>query len=534
MLSVYRNSLGRLLRTRSLHNENPHRVRVRECVVLPGSALGALAGTTTVAQSFVAHHDDLSAVSVRFGTYQRLNTKDIIFRLYDLEGPKEPVAEVMVNAAELDDNEFHDFRFQAIPASKGRTYRFTLASPDSTTRDAVTVYRVLREESFRDGLLELSTTGTVDPQGGSLDCIPRCTPIHWPLENLQRIIIGMANVCNLRCVHCLNRTPHSGVVLLPERIRKQVRDHALRGHLRKVALGYNDDALFVEKTFGGVIEYVESLDVPWRFDTNGNTMDEVLARRLLKTRLDYVNFSLDAAQQTTYERIRKRGIPLKQVLDNIRLLCRIKGEVGASNLVVSISFVLMKSNIRELFQAIDIAKDIGVDQVIGRHLTVMTDNLEAESLYNCREYYNSIRRDVLAYGRSQGVSVGLPPQFPSSGRERSGHRFCEIPWEGMTIMSNGDVLACCIQAMRMGNLHKQTLEDVWNGELFQGLRSLVNSDNPPAACTACPLVPRNLYNNPNAFFLNRVLRNLKPFQEELEERRGRQESGKRRENSSNR
>ena len=94
----------------------------------------------------------------------------------------------------------------------------------------------------------------------------------------------------------------------------------------------------------------------------------------------------------------------------------------------------------------------------------------------------------------------------------------------MTIMPNGDVLSCCMQTMRMGNLHEQTLEEVWNGELFQGLRSLVNSDNPPAACKACPLVPRNLYNNPDAFFFNRARRNLKPFQEELEERRGRQES----------
>ena len=137
MLSACRNSLGRLLRPRSLRNERLHRVRVQECVVLPGLALGALAGTTRVEQSFVANHDHLSAVSVRFGTYQRRNTKDIIFRLYDVEGREEPEAQVVVNAAELDDNEFHDFRFQAIPASKGRTYRFTLASPDSTSRDAV-------------------------------------------------------------------------------------------------------------------------------------------------------------------------------------------------------------------------------------------------------------------------------------------------------------------------------------------------------------------------------------------------------------
>jgi radical SAM protein with 4Fe4S-binding SPASM domain len=56
------------------------------------------------------------------------------------------------------------------------------------------------------------------------------------------------------------------------------------------------------------------------------------------------------------------------------------------------------------------------------------------------------------------------------------------------VLGNGDVLACCVPGLKMGNLHENTMEEIWNGPRYQELRRSVNSANPPPSCKTCPII----------------------------------------------
>ena len=116
-----------------------------------------LIGGRVHAQSFEATEDHLSAVAVRFGTYARLNTQEIVFRLFDERALEAPLREVSVNASLARDGAFHAFRFAPVEESKGRRFRFSLQSPSSIEGDAVTLWWELRapepsEVRHEDGL----------------------------------------------------------------------------------------------------------------------------------------------------------------------------------------------------------------------------------------------------------------------------------------------------------------------------------------------------------------------------------------------
>lgn len=68
------------------------------------------------------------------------------------------------------------------------------------------------------------------------------------------------------------------------------------------------------------------------------------------------------------------------------------------------------------------------------------------------------------------------------------------------MLGNGDVLACCVPGLKMGNLHENTMEEIWNGPRYQELRWSVNSPNPPPSCRTCPFV-RDI-NDPDSYLIH--------------------------------
>lgn len=48
---------------------------------------------------------------------------------------------------------------------------------------------------------------------------------------------------------------------------------------------------------------------------------------------------------------------------------------------------------------------------------------------------------------------------------------CHYPWSSMYVSPNGDVKHCCnTNLTKLGNLLEQTVEEIWNGEVYQTVR----------------------------------------------------------------
>lgn len=94
-----------------------------------------------------------------------------------------------------------------------------------------------------------------------------------------------------------------------------------------------------------------------------------------------------------------------------------------------------------------------------------------------------------------------PPPLPSLWRRicrafAPGTRYsCQKPWTDLNNFSvDGRFDVCCIATgpsqsrYQLGNLHKHTFQQIWNGPTAREFRRTVNSDNPLPPCVRCPML----------------------------------------------
>lgn len=84
------------------------------------------------------------------------------------------------------------------------------------------------------------------------------------------------------------------------------------------------------------------------------------------------------------------------------------------------------------------------------------------------------------------VQIGGKPAQPA------GYNVCPYPWTSLVIASNGDVVTCCRDLDHktvLGNLLRQSLAEIWNGEPARAIRTALLNKEPHkiAACQGCDL-----------------------------------------------
>jgi radical SAM protein with 4Fe4S-binding SPASM domain len=279
--------------------------------------------------------------------------------------------------------------------------------------------------------------------------------------------------------------------------------HAGPGGIEYLATDYSGDILWADRRNPGELDYVIGLGIPFHIDTNGVCLSATAIGKLGQSQLASLNISLDAATDATFRRIRRGAPPLDQVLENVRALVRARAASGAI-FAISLGFTLMRSNLAEWPDFLHLSASLGVDSVIARHVEAYTEDMAAESLWHDQSGYNRMRRQIVELGDRLGLRLSLPPAF-TDAPERSGHRVCGVAWHSAVVLGNGDVAACCVPSLVMGNLNHNTLEEIWNGPRYQALRRTVNTPQAPRQCLACPML--RLTQNGDSYLFHRILDN---------------------------
>jgi len=67
---------------------------------------------------------------------------------------------------------------------------------------------------------------------------------------------------------------------------------------------------------------------------------------------------------------------------------------------------------------------------------------------------------------------------------------CSYPWHWLHIDSHGFVRPCCHASANVGNIHEQSLDEIWNGDLLVRLRGAIRDGHIDPICrhAACPFV----------------------------------------------
>ena len=93
-----------------------------------------------VGQSFRAYAANLSGIDVLIGTYNRLNSCDVVLHLQDSPDAMEDVVTSTVNTTLIRDCAFCAFTFAPVAESANRDFYFWVESPDAILGDCVTLF----------------------------------------------------------------------------------------------------------------------------------------------------------------------------------------------------------------------------------------------------------------------------------------------------------------------------------------------------------------------------------------------------------
>ncbi len=302
----------------------------------------------------------------------------------------------------------------------------------------------------------------------------RSKSLSFPVEP-DCLHIEVSYTCNLRCIMCPRKFEGVPQEVMPPELFERLVPYL--GRFPYVHLtGYGEPLM--SPHFVDYIKAVRHAGARPVFTTNGLLLKGKLARRILEERIDCISVSIDAGTPETYEQVRGKGT-FPKLLETLRQFAELRREVCPETFMVWI-FILMRSNYKELPQALEFAKELGFNRFVAKHLEcALTREGFSEALFNTGyvpppepELIEDLE-NVLAECRGiAGGEIELlvhPYQMQADG-------MCLVkPVSNVVVDYRGNVSNCCYlmeQETRpymdpppedhgvMGNLYHQSLDEI--------------------------------------------------------------------------
>jgi MoaA/NifB/PqqE/SkfB family radical SAM enzyme len=309
----------------------------------------------------------------------------------------------------------------------------------------------------------------------------------------------VANRCNSRCATC-------PLTFSPREAARQMSLDELKSlvaqlpDLRRAVLQGVGEPL-LNRDLAAMIGHLKSRGVYVVFNTNGALLTHRRQLELIESGLDELRVSLDASTPETYLKV--RGIPaFDRVVANVATMVRTRRERGTTTPRLSFWMTGLRENLAELPGVIDIAAQIGVEEVYVQRLTYWGQGLATaeQSVYQGeRDAVDAIleeaeRRAAALNVRLQGAGAVTPREGLLDRRpEAEPWRQCSRPLRLIYVTAEGNALPCCIapftdapyDSYLLGNYLVDGVEAVWNGEQYRRFRDRLYSSEPPPSCRNC-------------------------------------------------
>lgn len=310
-------------------------------------------------------------------------------------------------------------------------------------------------------------------------------------------VVGLhtTEICNLKCVQC-PRSVSPGKLVLPRDALARVCD-ALFPTARKVILTaaageplLRDFDLVLERA----LEYGVRIDVI----TNGTVLTEALYAAAAPA-FDHVNVSLDALDPDLYGALRRGS--LERVTGHLAAI-RDRRAREADGVLLTVSAVVMRSNLAHLADFVRAAGRLGVDGVLFQRLLhqVKASRDEDPFVAPGEASVRAAFEDARAAARESGTNLylaefGLENTVVRPVRDKvpatiEGRGLCWFLAQEFAVMTTGDVYPCCfVTDHLLGNVHDEEPLAIWNGPAAQRLRAAHWSRRGTLFCRGCVHAP---------------------------------------------
>ena len=315
---------------------------------------------------------------------------------------------------------------------------------------------------------------------------PSLVPTFWDIE------VEVTTRCYLKCIFCEH-------TFFPEEYQNQdltfdkfknIVDSIPR--LKWINLT-GEGSPYLNKEFPKMLEYVKEKNLYVDFSHDFVLFNETIAKQLVALGTERIYFSLDGATKETYEKIRV-GSKFERVLDNVRLLIRLKKEMRSPIPEICFRYAFCKYNIGELEQFVELVHslgDLGDDPSIN---FVGLLDFEGTKDLVC-EVPQGVVEGVSKRAKMHGISIYWS-HTTHIDKDKPPANFC-VFWTEPYVMITGHIVPDCavlmsnrrpfLEKVSFGNVNEIPLKDIWELPKYREFRKMLkNPKSPvPEVCLGC-------------------------------------------------
>ncbi len=267
------------------------------------------------------------------------------------------------------------------------------------------------------------------------------------------IAIEPTNNCQLRCKECptgmgTNTRPKG--FLQFEDFQKVIDQSA--DYLLNLTFYFQGEP-FLYKDACRCIAYAKDKKIFVNTSTNGQNIDEDLARQIVKSGLHRLVISLDGKDQASYEQYRQNG-SIDKVLLSIRNLATAKKKKQSPFPQLVVQCLLLRSTENDINEIQTLAKQAGADKVVFK-TAQFYDLKNRKELLPLNNKYSRYRQN-----KDGNYECKTSPQKQKQ---------CWRAWSSLVITWNMDVLPCCFDKDGLycfGNLKQNTLLNILQSKKY--------------------------------------------------------------------
>ena len=307
----------------------------------------------------------------------------------------------------------------------------------------------------------------------------------------QRLVLELTNMCNLNCVMCGRNAAEITPVFF--QVEWLERFHGIFDSIEEVTLmGWGEPT--IHPRFPEMLKITYDAGLRKYFCTNGMLLDE-LEEDIFRCEADLIAVSMDGADAQTNAGIR-RGVDFDKVVSALRSIAARKKKEGLCYPHMNFVFTAMRSNIAQLAAVVELAADIGLNEVKVVFLTVFSPPLLGESLYNEEALVERHFNEAIAIAEERNLLLKLPHVRHTDPAGDKAHKDCYAAHRDLFIGADGYVRACMSSPEKLFHIDQYgRFEDLWNCAAYRKWRSCVNT--PPSSPTGCRKCYQSSYANWN-------------------------------------
>ena len=258
------------------------------------------------------------------------------------------------------------------------------------------------------------------------------------------IMLEQSFRCNMRCVSCIQGYPHLQKKFsfkekqMPWELFEKIILEGEKNNCPSIAMHNNDEPLLVKDLEKRIAFAKRHGFMDIIVTTNGINLSDRKIKAIIDAGITRMLFSIDAATEETYNKVRPQG-DFKKVLLALKKVKEYRDIIQSPLPILRTSFVVTRINQHELSEFLN-------------KFSNFVDYIDVQPFM---KYYDANRHLI------------------PSGSKLITDFYCNGPWRTMIVRGNGDVLPCPNfygAELIMGNVYDKTLKEIFNSNSMKQLR----------------------------------------------------------------